>query len=592
MATVIGYITPLGIKINEKKLLTRLGDRAKLNKVLKSLTVKEKPLPGRPRTYNTRTAYRRIDGSIYIPKAKADLFLKNKILNEIKQSKNYSIPVSRTIDDSKWEIARPFYDYQVIAAEYIVENRYSKNPGHEVQYVHMDTGVGKTCFSIAVASMLKGPTFVVAPTDKLRNDWIDEFRTVFPNLIVNAYKNLPKNLSVNSKKKEFNSTNSDIVVGVINTVCKKDVGFFEGYRLVIIDEAHELYSPTKMDLLWLLQEAEHILMLSATPDSAIHGLDKIVYHFAGKPLYAATEIPGINIDKSIFNGRVREINYHGHPDYCEIVLSEAGTINSMGTIGNLLADPHRLQLVVHEIKQTYYAHNTLTSDKLLEMGIGPRPANVASDKFPEGEIRTHSIFVFAELRSYLTVLRDELLKSFAADEIDTPELRDDVILPDGPVIRDDVILPDGPTIRDDVILPDGPTIREDVGVLRGGASAKDCASAKHARIVLTTYGYSRRGVSLTNMTTLILASPRRNGLHQIVGRITRSGSDQSIIRQVIDIKDMCSPLKNQNSERRKVYKDRKYPIYMVEHDYDGDLKDLPGIGDEKLVIAARRPLPL
>jgi len=556
MATVSGYITPLGIKINEQKLLARLGDRAKLNKVLKSLTIKEKPLPGRPRTYNTRTAYRRMDKSIYIPKAKGEIFLKNKIINEIKQSKNYSAPVSRTIDDVKWEIARPFYDYQVIAAEYIVENKYMT--GSQVVYVHMDTGVGKTCFSIAVSSMLKGPTFVVAPTDKLRNDWIEEFRTVFPNLVVNAYKNLPKNLSANSKKKEFNSTNSDIVVGVINTVCKKDVGFFEGYRLVIIDEAHELYSPTKMDLLWLLQEAEHVLMLSATPDSAIHGLDKIVYHFANKPIYAATEIPGINIDKSIFTGRVREINYYGHPDHCEVVLSEAGTINSMGTIGNLLKDPHRLQLVVHEIKQAYNAHNTLTLDKLLEMGIGPRPANVASEKFPEGEIRTHSIFVFAELRSYLIVLRDELLKSFAADEIDIPE----------------------DTTSEAIITDESATT---VGVLRGGASARDCASAKHARIVLTTYGYSRRGVSLTNMTTLILASPRRNGLHQIVGRITRSGSDQSIIRQVIDIKDMCSPLKNQNSERRKVYKDRKYPIYMVEHEHEGDLKDLPGIGDEKLV---------
>jgi len=555
---ITGYITPLGIKINEKKLLDRLGDRAKLNKLIKALTVKEKPLPGRPRTYNTRTAYRRMDNSIYVPKAKADTFLKNKIINDIKQSKNYNIPISRTIgvseDNIKWEIARSFYDYQVIAAEYIVENYYHKL--HNIAYVHMDTGVGKTCFSIAVSSMLKGPTFIVAPTDKLRNDWIEEFKTVFPNLIVNAYKNLPKKLSAKSKKKEFNSTNSDIVVGVINTVCKKDVGFFEGYRLVIIDEAHELYSPTKMDLLWLLQEAENVLMLSATPDSAIHGLDKIVYHFAGNPIYVAKDIPGINIDKSIFMGRVREINYYGHPDHCEVVLSEAGTINSMGTIGNLLKDPYRLQLVVHEIKQIYNSHNTLSPDLMLEMGIGPRPLNVASEKFPENEIRTHSIFVFAELRSYLTILRDELLKSFSADEIDIPELMD----------------------TDESISES-----TEIGVLRGGASVKDCELAKHARIVLTTYGYSRRGVSLTNMTTLILASPRRNGLHQIVGRITRSGSDQSIIRQVIDIKDMCSPLKNQNSERRKVYKDRKYPIYIVEHEYEGDLKDIPGIGAEKHV---------
>jgi hypothetical protein len=46
---------------------------------------------------------------------------------------------------------------------------------------------------------------------------------------------------------------------------------------------------------------------------------------------------------------------------------------------------------------------------------------------------------------------------------------------------------------------------------------------------------------------------------------------------------MCSPLKNQNSERRKVYKDRKYPIVMVEYTYDGDLKNIPGIGDEKSI---------
>ena len=98
---ITGYITPLGIKINEKKLLDRLGDRAKLNKLLKALTVKEKPLPGRPRTYNTRTAYRRMDNSIYVPKAKAETFLKNKIINEIKQSKNYSIPISRIIEDEK-----------------------------------------------------------------------------------------------------------------------------------------------------------------------------------------------------------------------------------------------------------------------------------------------------------------------------------------------------------------------------------------------------------------------------------------------------------------------------------------------------------
>jgi hypothetical protein len=68
-----------------------------------------------------------------------------------------------------------------------------------------------------------------------------------------------------------------------------------------------------------------------------------------------------------------------------------------------------------------------------------------------------------------------------------------------------------------------------------------------------------------------------------MGRFIRRGSDQSIVRQLIDIKDMRSPLKNQSTTRRKAYKLKNYPIYMAEHHYDGDLEDIPNIGDEKLI---------
>jgi hypothetical protein len=158
----------------------------------------------------------------------------------------------------------------------------------------------------------------------------------------------------------------------------------------------------------------------------------------------------------------------------------------------------------------------------------------------------HSIFIFVEMRKFLPILQAELLKKFSEEDIDVPELDESVIL-------------------------------------RGGATDEQCANAKHARIVLTTFGYSRRGVSLTNMTCLIFVSPRRNGMRQLLGRIIRRGSDQSIVRQIIDVKDMRSPLKNQNTTRRKTYKLKNYSIYMVEHHYDGDLEDIPNIGSEKSV---------
>lgn len=542
---MIGYNTPYGIKLNEKNLLERLKGRKQLNKLLNRMTVKEKQQPGRPRTYGTRRGWKRMDHNIYLPKVKAEQLIKTKLVTEIKNStqhEDYFANKSVTIPDEKWVIARSFYEYQVVAAEYISDKMQA---GAHSSYIQMETGLGKTCFGIAVGSILAGPVFVIAPTDKIRKDWIAEFQTVFPNLVVNSYKNLPKKLPKKTKKIEFTAKNSDIVVGVVNTIAKKDEGFFDGYRLVIVDEAHEMHSPTKMDLLWLLQEAEHVLMMSATPEESTHGLDTVVYHFAGAPIYAEKDIPDFDVSSVNFRGRVREINYHGHPDHCEIALTEAGTINVMGTIGNILSDPHRLDLIVAETRQLYDLHNTMSPEQLLEFGLGPRPEDVSCDEFPEGGIRMHSIFIFAELRSYLTTLKEALLKDFKEDDIEIPELEESVIL-------------------------------------RGGASDEQCTNAKHARIVLTTYGFSRRGVSLTNMSSLIEASPRRNGWRQILGRVIRRGSDQSIIRMIIDIKDKKSPLGNQSTTRRKAYKLKKYPIYTTDYHYDQDLTTVAKIGDEKL----------
>jgi hypothetical protein len=131
-------------------------------------------------------------------------------------------------------------------------------------------------------------------------------------------------------------------------------------------------------------------------------------------------------------------------------------------------------------------------------------------------------------------------------------------------------------------LEDEDTSGEEKGpvVLRGGCASTTLREAQDARIVLTTYGYSRRGVSLTNMTALVLATPRRNGMTQILGRITRRGSDETIVRQVVDIKDISTPLKGQSTDRRKAYKAKAWPISRLRISYadfeDPAARALPG----------------
>jgi len=62
------------------------------------------------------------------------------------------------------------------------------------------------------------------------------------------------------------------------------------------------------------------------------------------------------------------------------------------------------------------------------------------------------------------------------------------------------------------------------------------------------------------MTCIIEATPRRNGLRQILGRILRRGSDESIVRQVVDIVDTRTGLRSQAADRRKIYLEKGYPI--------------------------------
>lgn len=105
---------------------------------------------------------------------------------------------------------------------------------------------------------------------------------------------------------------------------------------------------------------------------------------------------------------------------------------------------------------------------------------------------------------------------------------------------------------DDIVL------ESDASVLKGGVTKDDIDAAKTKRIIFTTYCYSRRGVSYDHLNTLVLASPRRSGSKQIIGRILRYSSDVKIPRLIVDIWDVCSVVKSQFYDRKKIYTDRGY----------------------------------
>lgn len=156
--------------------------------------------------------------------------------------------------------------------------------------------------------------------------------------------------------------------------------------------------------------------------------------------------------------------------------------------------------------------------------------NKISEVYKEGS----NVLLFAEHRLYLDSLYDILKTKYSEDEIEME-------------------------------------IENEMETLKGGVDKKTIERARKSRIILTTYGYSRRGISYDHLNVLILASPRRTGHRQILGRILRYNSDEKIPRLVWDLVDVASALKSQVYDRLKIYRERKYDIRYTHHEpYDED----------------------
>lgn len=544
-----GEVGRLGFVVPIKLLTERLGGNKQLLTVLNTLTVIEKITLAKPKGMAKKKCFgfkkMKIGGQdmLILPRSKITQFSRwktvsgvphfNKIITASTHlpdgsiNPNAPLPLPRKLEEARLISAEPLYDYQEAAVSYLCDS------DQKIVYLQMDTGLGKSRVGCSYIARRGEPAIIIVPTDAIANQWVEEFAEIYPLMKVIVYHNV----SSKSNKIAPNAETYDVIVIIINTFRDKTPDFLSGFGTMVLDETHEYYSDKNSKALWLCQTGA-VLGLSATPLERKDGLDKYICLHLGNVLYPAN-IPGFDVNAVKFCGLARIVEYAGHPDYCETIQSPTGMMSAIMTIGNFIQDKYRINVIISEIERLYYLHETAPENK--QYGIGPRPISDASEQYPAGQIRRHGIFVFAEHRDYLSVISQGLECKFHPDDIIAPELSDNKI-----------------------------------SILRGGVAKNAVNEARKAgaHIVLTTYGFSRRGISLPEMTSIILATPRRNGLRQIIGRILRMGSDESIVRQVIDIVDIRTGLRGQLTDRKKIYIEKNYPITKTSalwSDYASDL---------------------
>jgi hypothetical protein len=622
-AAVVGRAGPgiPGLEVGLAEFRARVGGPAAVAKLLRKLTVIAKPLPGAPRhgPPPRRLAYETVGGALRLPRRLAPALLAGRppAIDRLDPAPAPAgvpagVPARQLPPLPAGAVPPALYPYQAAAAAHLTAPGGLLAPGAfpAVAYLQLDPGLGKTRVGLAVAQARLGPVCVVAPTQALAEQWLDEAGAAWPHWRAAQFARGTK------RGRAVSAATHDLVVVVINTFRDLEPEFAAGFATVLLDEAHELCSPSNARALWIAQAAGGVLGLSATPRERPDGLDALVAVHLGPPLIAA-DIPAVaaGVGAVAWRARVRTIEYAGDPAHATTVIGTGGTASAILTIESAAADPARIRLLAAEIVRLARAHELAPGD--------PGRAGLPAGK-------RHGVFVFAEHREFLHTLRDALAPLLGrdvavADDIDTDDAAGNQVdmvapadfppaLPAGVPDDDDECLGGAdPAMAglgdglgdmygdddDDAGAADGDddTLADDdddmlaaagdkaaaagdkaaadgdkpvpITVLRGGVAAGEVGRARviGAHVICTTYGYSRRGISLPEMTALVLATPRRNGSTQILGRVFRRGGDPEIERVIVDLIDTRTCLKSQYADRRKVYRAKNWPIERIPVSY-------------------------
>ena len=287
----------------------------------------------------------------------AKIHFKNfNIINNIRPGKRPSIPFQWT---------GKFTNNQPLIVNHIMQKFFNTDmatAGKSGVVLNLKAGQGKTFLATGLMEKLQRKTLVICHNKTIMHQWIKVLKKAYPkNIIASFY----------GEQKE----NGDIVVGIINTLVKQNHAYFKDFGYVILDEVHEYCSKTRKKI-YSLGQSTYMIGLSATPNERADGLDQATVWNCG-PILNASELDGYTEDDLPFTGEVRMIKYIGSNDYTKIITNPSLDIVSFSQmVSQICSDPHRIHLIVKTIYEL-------------------REKNM-------------QILVFADRRSYLTQIREEL----------------------------------------------------------------------------------------------------------------------------------------------------------------------------------------
>lgn len=508
------FICERGIAISANQFIDSFGNEALL-KLKRSLTISTVDrITKIPKKTPMYTIAKTPDGPMLeLPKFCLDMLRSKRYVSNI------------TTDLSLGERMRHEYigqsnPNQQLVVKHVIDRFKNHTPdGYNGFTLKLLAGCGKSFCAMDIIGKVRRKTLIVVPNTYLLNQWVKLLAQYFPTATIGE---------LYGKRK----IDGDIIVGIINTVADLDtfevstkrplpnVGktlkYVKHVTTVSVDELYSQVGLTVFDesQMYVSKEfrkafqrvrSRFTLGLSATPDIREDKLDRIHLAWVG-PIVDADELEHYSPAQDAFQSTAKLIKYHGLDEHVQFKIRNDGMMDYQSIIEALVTDPHRNQLLV---------------DQILHLAKGG-----------------YYVFVFSDRRSHLEHLYETMAN---------------------------LLGPDGPNATDNAINLEMPEASRKI-ILYGGSSDQTIQTANDvSNIIFTTYQYSSTGVSIKKMDCLVLTTPRRTNMKQIINRVFRLGSDQTIERQIVDIVDAKLPLKRQHLERVKAYQERGSRIVYETH---------------------------
>lgn len=393
---------------------------------------------------------------------------------------------------------------QQLVVKHIVD-KFNKSDSFAGETLKQSAGTGKSFSAMDIIGKMKLKTLIVVPNTYLLDQWLGLLEQYFPTASVGT---------LYGKQKR----DGDIIVGIINTVADlksyevaekkpwpnigKTLKYMKVLHTVSVDSIFNEVGLTIFDESHMYVSKEFRKVFQRIRSRYTIGLsatpdireDKLdaIHQAWLGPILDAETLEGYSVSQDAFISDVKMIEYHALDANCQFKIRDDGMIEYTSIVEAIITDPYRNKIIIDEIIE------------LMDKGL--------------------FTFVFSDRRSHLehlyALLEARCIETNKAVDLELPEAEKKVIL-------------------------------------YGGSTEATIDKAKTiSTVIFTTYAYSSTGVSITKMNGLVLTTPRRSNMKQIINRVFRLGSDQSVKRIIVDICDAKLPIKGQQRERVKAYQER------------------------------------